>query len=101
MSSPDFKKLWEKKSWHEKAKILDARSFAFSWLGSIDDTYDLIMKRKKQHKSTKELKVWLKECIDTLEATEDKLQTLWGVKEDPNYHTYWMAPKACTCPKMD
>ena len=36
-----------------------------------------------------------------LESVEFRLQELWGFKQDAKYHTWWLKPKACTCPKMD
>ena len=101
MSSPDFKKLWQEMDWYDRSHVLDMRRRAFYCLGEIDSIYDYIQVLRAQHKSTREYKKRLKEWMDQLEEWEYQLQVVWGVKKDSKYHTYWLAPKACTCPKMD
>lgn len=36
-----------------------------------------------------------------LEQLEFEMQGTWGVNKDANYHTWWLRPQACTCPKLD
>ena len=36
-----------------------------------------------------------------LEDVEFRLQELWGFKQDANYHSWWLRPKNCECPKLD
>lgn len=41
------------------------------------------------------------EAVKVIESYEFVLQTLWGFKPDPSYHTYWYNLSGCTCPKFD
>lgn len=36
-----------------------------------------------------------------LQNIEFALQEQWGFEKDPNYHTWWLKPKSCKCPKLD
>ena len=43
----------------------------------------------------------LKKALDHLQDCESELQKAWGLEADPKWHTYWMMPKECRCPKLD
>lgn len=101
MAKIDFQAKWNKMDWHQRADVLYARAHAFWCIGDINNLYVLLQKALRKHSNITYIRKDIKTKLDILEACEFKLQKLWGVKKDKNYHTYWMAPKACTCPKMD
>lgn len=43
----------------------------------------------------------IKELVKSIEIMEYSLQKLWKFTEDINYHTHWLKPKLCSCPKLD
>lgn len=36
-----------------------------------------------------------------LQNIEFALQEQWGFEKNLNYHTWWLKPKSCKCPKLD
>lgn len=36
-----------------------------------------------------------------LQNLEFAMQGEWGIEKDVNYHTWWLKPRNCMCPKMD
>ena len=101
MSEVNFRELWRKLSWEQKAKLEYARGYLYIQLGNIESFCDAYLERKRQHKSCSDVKRSLKFYMEEVRKCEFKMQELWGLKADENYHTYWMMPKQCTCPKMD
>ena len=97
----DFRELYRKQSWMQRADVLYCRAELFQALASIDCLTDYIKLRKKKHQSCKEQKEQLKKYLNWLQECENALQRAWELKADPRWHTYWMFPKECRCPKMD
>lgn len=101
MAKIDFQAKWNKMSWYQRADVLYARADAFCCIEDINKLYDLLQEATRKHEKVKHLREDIETKLAILQYCEYKLQEVWCVKEDKNYHTYWMAPKACTCPKMD
>lgn len=101
MAEVNFRELWRKLSWEQRAKLEHTRGEIYITLSYIEHICAEYLKYKKQHKSTHDRKRALKFHLEQLRKLEFKMQRLWGLKEDEKYHTYWMMPKQCTCPKMD
>lgn len=101
MANVNFREKWAKMSWEQRAEIEYARGEAYSAIAAVDRVYEKLQQARTKHAKTGTIKEWLQAKIDDLEAAEFELQHLWGLKKDPNYHTYWLCPKACTCPKLD
>ena len=101
MAEVNFRKLWRELSWDRRADLEYTRGNIYTYLGAIEDICEGYLKLKKQHKKCTDYKRSLKFHMEQLRKLEFKMQRLWGLKEDENYHTYWMMPKQCTCPKLD
>ena len=101
MAEVNFRKLWRELSWEQRAELEHTRGSIYTYLGAIENIYKDYLKLKKQHKKCAEYKRALKFHMERLRGLEFKMQRLWGLKEDEKYHTYWMMPKQCTCPKVD
>lgn len=97
----DFRELYRKQSWIERADVLYCRAEMFEALATVDALTDSIKLRKKKHQSCAEEKKLLKKALDHLQERESELQKAWGLEADPKCHTYWMFPKECRCPKLD
>ena len=101
MANINFRELWRGFGWRKRSEIESFRATVYEILGDIDATWDNLLAAKKAHRSTVGFKLAIKELLEELQAAENNLQAAWGLKTDVKYHTYWMCPKACTCPKMD
>lgn len=55
----------------------------------------------KQHKKSEFHSRLIKFLNNYLELLEFRMQKEWGFAQDANYHTWWLKPKSCTCPKLD
>jgi len=42
-----------------------------------------------------------KHPVKRIEEVEYKLQQLWKLPKNPNYHRHWLNIKGCTCPYHD
>lgn len=101
MANVNFREKWKKFSWEQRALLDYARGDAYSAIAAINYVYDQLQEARRKHVKTTAIKEKLQDKITDLEAAEFRLQLLWGLKKDSNYHTYWMCPTACTCPKLD
>jgi len=102
MREVNFRELYAKQTWEERAKVLDVRARIFRVLDYMEKVTESYKEAKKKHKKgVKEYKQTLKDLAASLEEAENDLQRAWGLEADPNWHTYWLAPSACTCPRLD
>ena len=101
MANINFRELWRDFGWRKRSEIESFRATVYDILADIDTTWDDLLAAKKAHRSIIGFKQGIKELLEELQEAENNLQAAWGLKKDVNYHTYWMCPKACTCPKMD
>lgn len=66
---------------------------------------DALAKKKEEFSDHPEVVRMLDHMIrranKDLENLEFNMQRLWGIPTDPNYHTWWLYPTQCRCPKMD
>lgn len=101
MANVDFRELYRKQTWMQRADVLRCRAAMFEVLAAVDALTDFIKLRKKKHQGCKEQKEQLKKQLAKLQECESDLQKAWGLKADPKWHSYWMFPKGCRCPKWD
>lgn len=72
---------------------------------ALDTVVDIDWLYNQRGKKNAASDVYLNECIELvmnkLHKLELDMQLVIGLPQDPAYHTWWMRPKCCTCPKMD
>ena len=97
----NFRELYQKQSWLQRAIVLERRASLFRVLDTIDQLCEEISRRRKHKKGVSLILLDLKHWMFQLEDLENELQKAWDLKATTKWHTYWMLPKACTCPKLD
>ena len=89
----DYKKLYNElpeknkeniKKLHEKARL-------------VVEIIDIINDKWKGEDNSHVMMI----LNNILQNIEFELQEQWGFEKDPDYHTWWLKPKSCKCPKLD
>lgn len=97
----DFKKMYDSMSTEDKAKIRALHRVAEECVEYLD----ALAKRKEEFKEhptvVRTLNNMIMRSVEDLENLEFAMQNAWGIPTDPNYHTWWLYPTQCLCPKMD
>ena len=96
----DFKKLAEKLPEKNKERLKSLYESANFIIEQIDYTVCEIREAKSDYDKNK-LILKLKRLNDTLQNLEFAMQGEWGIEKDSKYHTWWLKPRNCMCPKMD
>lgn len=94
----DYKAIYDKMSDDQKQDIADL--YAEAWV--LVDMLDwLVDNRPVDPRGSKATDKWIKTVNALLEDLEYQMQEVWGFERNANYHTWWLKPKHCKCPKMD
>ena len=99
-NEPTIKERWEALSDENKAAIKSLHTAAQSLVDGLDELAEAKAEATTPY-AVKTINMLISNVSAQLEDVEFRLQGLWGFKQDSAYHTWWLKPKSCTCPKMD
>ena len=95
-------KITDKRDSHFSVyREIEASGLAFSDLGKVGYKLELNSNTLVTDYDKDKLKLKLLNLNNLLQNLEFAMQGEWGIEKNPNYHTWWLKPKNCNCPKMD
>lgn len=91
---------WEKLSDEAKSSIKSLHAAAQALVDGLDALASAREAAKTPYAEETIIRL-IDNLNSQLESVEYRLQDLWGFEKNANYHTWWLRPKNCKCPKLD
>lgn len=94
------KQRWESLPKEKQKAIKDLHKTAQLLVDLLDNLATQFSEATSSY-SAATLKPTINKANQMLQEIEYELQELWGFKQDSKYHTWWLRPEKCLCPKLD
>lgn len=95
-----YTELFLKLPKENQMRIKALHESAFFVVSEIDKTVEELVSQESAV-TIKELKEKIDNLNKTLQCLEFAMQWEWGFDRDAKWHTWWMKPKNCLCPRID
>lgn len=96
----NFKELAKKLPKENKERLKSLYESAEFVIKEIDYIVCDIKEEKRKYEKEK-LIAKLYQLNRLLQNLEFAMQGEWGIEKDEKYHTWWLKPRNCDCPKLD